>query len=498
VASRVGTVLQGRYEIIREIATGGMGVVYRGERLKLGRKVAIKFLLGWTDSEEARTRFEREARAMGALHHPNCVTVTDFGVHEGVPYLVMDYVKGVPLDDIVADGPLPPRRVVDIARQLLAGLGHAHEQGIVHRDIKPGNIMVYEADGFDDEVKLLDFGVAKLQSDTGDLTAGMAIGTPSYMSPEQGEGEPVDARSDIYAVGVLLYYMLTGEKPFDDDDKLEVLRLHREAPRPELPRRIAPPDLAEVVKTAMAVAPGDRYQSAAEMSAALADVRELSPPALPAPAAPPPAAPVPDPAPPAGAPTPPVAAQGSTTTPVAAGPSRRGWIIAGAGLVLLIIIIVAAQSGSRAPARHPGEPAADPAAAGDEIPGLAEAIALAERDNRAGTVRLEELADIHPDDARIRYQLGRAYFRRPWWPKGLEAYRAAIERDPSLRADEPLIRDVLRAFGSTSSHRQAADFIVDVVGEPALPLLEELARTADNPRVADRASRAIQRLRGSP
>src|SRR5215831_7310664 len=181
-----------------------MGVVYRGERLQLGRAVAVKFLHPWIAAQKTFLgRFENEAKAMSRLAHPNCVSVIDFGV-EGSPYLVMDFVTGRTLREVMEQDRLAVERALGLVRQLLAGLAHAHAQGIVHRDLKPENVVLGAEEGLGDHLRILDFGLAKLR-DGPAMTAGLAVGTPSYMSPEQTGGEgTVDARSDLYAVGIML------------------------------------------------------------------------------------------------------------------------------------------------------------------------------------------------------------------------------------------------------------------------------------------------------
>ena len=179
---------------------GAMGAIYHAARVKLGRSVAIKFLeVSFTaEQTELVGRFEREARAMSRLGHPHCVSVIDFGVSK-TPYIVMEYVTGTSLDKLIAKGRTEPGRAIRIVRQVLAGLAHAHGQGIVHRDIKPANIMLTEATGTGDHARILDFGLAKLlDSASQDIsTVNVVLGTPSYMSPEQSRGESVDERSDI-------------------------------------------------------------------------------------------------------------------------------------------------------------------------------------------------------------------------------------------------------------------------------------------------------------
>jgi eukaryotic-like serine/threonine-protein kinase len=164
---RTGAVLNGRYRIVELLGEGGMGLVYRGERLQLGRPVAIKFLhTPYAKSAKFVARFEREARAMSQLSHPHCVSVIDFGMHDA-PYIVMDYVTGVTLREALDRGPMAVPKALSIVRQVLLGLAHAHELGIVHRDIKPGNIMLASATGMDDQVRIFDFGLAKLAQTDG-------------------------------------------------------------------------------------------------------------------------------------------------------------------------------------------------------------------------------------------------------------------------------------------------------------------------------------------
>jgi len=271
-----GTVLDGRYQVIEPIAEGAMGSVYRGERLKLGRAVAIKVMHHELPDELAsRQRFEREAKLMALLEHPNCVSVIDFGVHDDKPFLVMDLVRGTSLLDLLdKTGQLEVARAADIVRQVLSGLAHAHELGIVHRDIKPANIMISEKAGLGQQVRILDFGLARLleTSTAAKLTTGIVVGTPNYMAPEQCKGSDIDARTDVYACGVVLFEMLTGRKPFVADDPIAVVRKHLLEAPPTLASvepRIDFGELEAVVAKALAKAPADRYESAVAMSKAV-------------------------------------------------------------------------------------------------------------------------------------------------------------------------------------------------------------------------------------
>ena len=277
---RVGSVLDGRYRILAAIARGGMGVVYRGERVGLGRPVAIKFLHPEAAATpDLRRRFEVEARAASRLSHPSCVAVIDFGLErsgsdEGAPYLVMDFVAGRTLSAVMREGSPSIARALHLGKQILAGLAHAHARGIVHRDVKPANIMVW-SDALGEHAQVTDFGVAKLLDAPGSHSQDLAIGTPSYMSPEQTLGQPVDARSDVYGAGVLLYELLAERKPFHAAQAFELMWLHREAPVPAFddvaPHRSIPPAIEGVVRRALAKAPEDRYASAVQFADALDD-----------------------------------------------------------------------------------------------------------------------------------------------------------------------------------------------------------------------------------
>ncbi len=269
-----GAVLDDRYQIIEPIAEGAMGAVYRGERLKLGRAVAIKIMHDALPDELAsRQRFEREAKLMALLEHPHCVSVMDFGLHEGKPYLVMELVRGTSLLEVLTRaGRIEPARAIEITRQILSGLAHAHELGIVHRDIKPANVMLTERTGLGEQVRILDFGLARPATDSTKLTTGIVVGTPNYMAPEQIKGGAIDGRTDLYAVGVMLFELLTGQKPFIADDPLAVVRKHLNMKPPTLADilpNVGFGALEEVVARALAKAPAHRYENAAEMSAAL-------------------------------------------------------------------------------------------------------------------------------------------------------------------------------------------------------------------------------------
>ncbi len=485
--SRVGTVLDGRYRIHERIAAGGMGVVYRAERVKLGRAVAIKFLHPWIAGEPTvLARFELEARAMAKLDHPNCASVIDFGIASGAPYVVMDYVSGHTLRELLDAGPLAPARTSEIMRGVLSGLAHAHACGIVHRDIKPANVMVSAATALGDQVRILDFGLARLREGSQLLTSGMAVGTPSYMAPEQTVGETADVRTDVYGCGILLYEMLTGVKPFQSDEPHEVMRLHREAPRPRLGDLAPGLDALEpIVATALSIDPAQRYQSAEAFADALAEVGRH--------ATPPPSLGV---APTALA----LPATDATAHSAQMAAPRHRWLIGALlGVVGGAVLLALALAND--------EPVPAPAAVFDndyidksrepERDGIAEAKArIADGRIDAAIDLLESLRKVHPGDARAPYLLGRLYFDKLWWRDGLQAYRAALRADPTLASDLALQKDLLRGFLITPRYfAPIASFMRDEIGAPMVPLLEETARSHPNPKTRARAAGELARYR---
>ena len=260
------------YEILEKLGEGGMGVVYRARDTKLNRDVALKFLpAGMTSDEESSKRFVREAQAAAALNHPNICSVYEIGEADGQTFIVMPCIGGASLADKVKDGPLSIDEAFDIAIQVGKGLARAHENGIVHRDIKPGNILIDEH-GL---VKVVDFGLAKLGSLTKMTMVGTTLGTVSYMSPEQARGDEIDHRSDIWALGVVLYEMLAGRMPFRGEvDAAVIYSIMNEEPEPlteNCPE--CPAELGEIIKTVLAKELDDRFQSIGDMVAALEAVR---------------------------------------------------------------------------------------------------------------------------------------------------------------------------------------------------------------------------------
>jgi serine/threonine protein kinase len=283
----IGRTLPGGYVILDLVGIGGMGRVYRAEQTNLARTVAVKIIHPHLVGEEnAAARFITEARAASRLNHPNSVGVIDFGkTTDGQLYLVMEFLRGRDLARVAyEEGPLPFRRIVDVLRQVLAALSEAHHLQIIHRDLKPENIILEPTRTGGDFVKVVDFGLAKMREESSKgpqiTSPGIVCGTPEYMSPEQGRGDPLDARSDLYAVGVILFQLLTGRLPFEADSPTQVVLMHLSTPPPD-PRKIAPsrniPEaLVEVVRKALAKESRDRFVDADDFGAALAFVESPS------------------------------------------------------------------------------------------------------------------------------------------------------------------------------------------------------------------------------
>ena len=273
-----GTLLGGRYEVEGPLGWGGMAEVYLARDRRLGRQVAVKVLRHQLAADgRFLARFRREARAAASLRDPGIVAVHDTGSHDGCPFIVMEHVPGRTLAEVLrSEGPLDPARAASIAEEVAAALATVHATGIVHRDVKPSNIMVTR----EGDVKMLDFGIARALRWTPLTDTPGAQGTPEYLSPEQARGEAVDGRSDVYSLGVVLYEMLTGRPPFTGESAVGVAYKHvEEAPPPvEALRPDVPPALAAIALRCLAKHPADRYRRAGELRADLARFRAGEPP----------------------------------------------------------------------------------------------------------------------------------------------------------------------------------------------------------------------------
>ncbi|MEX1178554.1 MAG: protein kinase [Nitriliruptor sp.] len=269
-SSQRGRVLAERYELRDRLGTGGAGTVWRGHDRALDRSVAVKLLhADLADDPDAGARFRTEATAAAKLTHPNAVLVYDLGRDEGDDYLVMELVEGVNLADILTDGPLPAAVAATIGRQVASALGTAHEAGIVHRDVKPGNVLLTN----DGDAKLADFGIARaFGAATARLTrTGMVLGTARYLAPEQLRDDPVDGRADVYALGLVLHEILTGQAPFGEGNPVEVAARRLNTPLPPIDSLVAdvPPGLDEIIEWATRLEPRQRPADGAELARAL-------------------------------------------------------------------------------------------------------------------------------------------------------------------------------------------------------------------------------------
>jgi serine/threonine-protein kinase len=283
--SLVGCVLGGRYLVERVIGKGGMGAVYQAEHTHMHKRMAVKVLhREMSGLPEVVARFEREAMAAGHIEHPNVAAATDFGkLDDGSFFLVLEYVEGQSLREAMGKGALDLGRALHVVRQIASALSRAHALGIVHRDLKPENVMLIAREGDADFVKILDFGIAKVpmgelagpEKSAGPVLtrAGMVYGTPEYMAPEQALGQPVDRRADLYALGVILFEMATGTRPYEHESKVTLLGMHVTAPVPKMreraPERGIPPALDAIVTRLLAKDAAARFADAKELAEAL-------------------------------------------------------------------------------------------------------------------------------------------------------------------------------------------------------------------------------------
>ncbi|HEY9786079.1 MAG TPA: protein kinase [Candidatus Obscuribacterales bacterium] len=287
VPFEAGDPIVGPYTYISTLGAGGMGIVYKAKHTLLDKVVAIKMLQSDGLTGQALARFQREARVTSKLRHPNIITVHDLGATErGQPYLVMDFLEGVTLDRYIAkEGGLPVERMIFIMHQICDALELAHKNGIVHRDLKPANVMLTETDSGAVHVHLLDFGIAKMlgmdaNSDSKLTKTGNIFGTPAYMSPEQCRGQPVDARSDIYSLGCMMYEMLTGVTPHVANSAVDMMVKHLSEQPPTLKEasfgRQFSPALERIVSQALKKDPNERYQTISELKSSLLSIEEDS------------------------------------------------------------------------------------------------------------------------------------------------------------------------------------------------------------------------------
>ena len=545
----IGRKLDGRYEVLERLGEGGAGVVYRGRQAHLGRYVAIKVLhQGTASSAEWRRRFQREGIALSVLAHPHVVPVTDYGVDHGVPFLVMELLEGQTLGDLIKKGPLPLWRALEIARQTLRVLAFSHIKGVVHCDLKPSNVFLQALPDQADHVRLLDFGMATFLGDPSSreesdlVRAGLRIGTPAYMSPEQIRGTPTDARTDVYAAGLLLFELLAWRKPFPADSAEGYLRAHLTAPVPSLakmrPGLTRAPLFQAVVDRAMAKNPAERFDNAYGMAVALEEVVARLPAAVLS----------------GGC------AEAQRKTPpraLSAAPSGSRWwprvmlpvtlaggiaVVAGylrheAAKQVTPTTVEVAQPPTPAlsppapapslpsaspepptsppvkaqaavdpePAEQPAQPAHDAKAAPGARDPWQEPVPrplqpMRDRIKRGVHLSPRALAPVYafarknPNDPRPWLLLGAAYAQADWFSDSIDQYLRAYHADPTCRADPQMLADLVKAAAHPVAGRKAARAIRDIYGAEAIPALEQ----ALGHRPGDRdATARLTRLRES-
>ena len=509
----------------------------------------MKFLHPWIAAQKTfLSRFENEAKAMSRLLHPHCVSVIDFGV-EGSPYLVMDFVTGRTLRDLMLEGRLPAARAMRLAQQLLAGLAHAHEQGIVHRDLKPENLILSEEAGLKEHLRILDFGLAKLR-DGPQMTAGMAVGTPSYMSPEQSGAEgAIDARTDLYTVGIVLFEMFAGRKPFQSENVGEVILMQRETPPPKLrsvARRrallggaggAARQGDVQAARGSLPVggragrgAGGDAGREAAGQEIGIGRRRRRPRPTREGRRRRPTrrtarrtrtrrrageAGAGRDGAPGredddrhrlGGA-----AAAGGDAAAARRQPVRQfrlAWIGALFVVVALLALLIgrglrhgggdatatAARPSTAAATAAAGRAAPRPAGAGapsGDSPQLEQARQMVARGEIDPAIALlNQLRAQQPDNADAPYLLAMVDFDNRRWPDGLAAAQMAVRKNPALKADPDLIKGAIRSLVSDRGYDRSQAFLRSL-GQPATPFIKEAAARDPSPKVRERAAELL-------
>jgi len=522
----LGTVLAGRYRIEELIGSGGMGAVYRAEHVHMRKAVAVKVLhKEMTAFPEVVARFEREAVAAGRIEHAHVVSASDFGqLEDGSFYLVLEFIEGQSLAKLVSrTGALAPARALRITRQIVEALQAAHGVGIVHRDLKPENVMLVDKDDDPDFVKVLDFGIAKIKvEETVEQPAltqiGTVFGTPEYMSPEQARGELVDARADLYTVGVILFEMLAGVSPFKGDDLVVVLTRHLTAEPPPLPTSVDPM-IRDLVLQLLRKNRDERVQSAAELIERI-DVILGAPVSA------------------AGTPSSGVMRAGGAfrsspeVAAVSAGDPRQGfaptllgettphalahnglhesllerrislgkhsvplWLFGASALlsvlgIATLIVIGSLLFGGKSEASTIKDDASHSAVAKDSE--LAQLIARAEAGDQTALAELS----ARPESMRAANEwlaLGRGYAKLDHLSASLSAYQGGVAAKPELSRDPKLLADVRRAAFDATSTEAALKFAASSLGASGADLIYDVwesSKSVPNRATLSKAARA--------
>jgi eukaryotic-like serine/threonine-protein kinase len=500
-----GHLIAGRYRIVGKLGTGGIGIVYRAVQLPLERSCAVKVLHeDLLTLAELRMRFEREARVLSALTHPHVVSISDYGIDDARPYLVMELLEGETLEQVVHGDPIDPARALGIGRQLLRGLAFAHSKGIAHRDLKPANVFLTRMPDGGEHVKLLDFGLARMVEADKDEGAtltkrGVVFGTPAYMSPEQAAGSPADERSDVYSAGALIFELLAGRRPFLGDTRAELLRAHLTAPVPRLasarPELRVKPELSDAIDIAMAKEPVDRFADARDMLAAIDAI----------------------PAPIAWLVSPEEVSIAATQLqtkppPPRPRPKARNWI---APLLLLSLLVTAGLVGWRLWPREAGDVVSGPIVVGAPVADRASAhdpwedappeplrpfVRMVEN-GRAFRSRqqirpLYMLAREMPSDARPVLLIGHLFVQRGWYSDALSRYERALEIDPGSRGDPRLLSNLVHLASRDSVGERAAAMIQRHYGSEARDAVQaQIDALAEDPIAQLRLVTLRERLR---
>ena len=519
----LGVTIGDRYRVDEKLGVGGMGAVYRGEHVLMRKAVAIKVLhREMTAMSEVVKRFENEAFAAGRIDHPNVAIATDFGkLADGAFYLVLEYVAGRSLTDVIAkEAPLAVDRTLFIGRQVAGALGAAHSAGIVHRDLKPDNIMLIERGGTKDFVKVLDFGIAKVESSEGNkknLTKlGAVFGTPAYMAPEQAAGQKVDHRADIYSLGLVMYEMLAGKPAFQSAEIIGLLTKQLTEPPPPLPEHIDEAVRALVMKM-LEKDPEKRFASTEELIATI-DTR-LGVASLPVDStvlgvSSPRIVPTPEPGVVAAATAPSASAPTAAAVPAASArtfilPAKRAVVLAtqrlsalvsrtvgaerihvfgrevplwiagvGAGAVIMAVVLASTLT------RPPPHPALSPAAPAPEVEpdkDMTRVLGLAAQGDHGA---MAELAAVPEKDrsAEEWYALGKGHAALGQTRASLLAFRHAVIAKKELARDADLLKVVRRAVDEEATERLALDFAAERLGEPGADILFDVSTQKVTPK----------------